>query len=222
MAEDHHPDAERDGHDAASQWNHRQCDQEDRDDEESVMETGDIDRRRTEQALDHRDDELTPHSTADHGPHLGQVQIGNLDAERIESANQHEHLGAVAQQRDQHIEKDDCRGNESDGAAGGPLQGRQQPFADVLGCGHDRRPQCVGGDSGRLEGKLAQKAIDQIEATLSQGAEVGGFRPGGQTGQHARNLKCGNGDEQTERDDDGGQRSQHGQRGGHAGAELRA
>ena len=204
VAEDHHADPERDGDDSATERNEGQCDEEDRDDEERIVEAGDVNRNRAERSLNHRDDELTSYRTANHGAHLGQIQVGDLDAEGVESANQHQYFSPVGQQGNQHIEENDGRRDEADSASGGPLKRAQQPFADVLGGGDHRRAQRVGCDGGSFEGEFAQQPIHQFDTTVAECVEIGGFCPIRKSDQHPGNLERGDGDEQAQRDDDGG------------------
>ncbi len=133
VAEQRQPDAERDGDDAAAQRDHRQRRQQDREDEEPVVEAGDVDRDGAGDALSQGDDELAADGAAHHGRHLGQVQVGGLFAERVEPADQQPQVVAVDQQRDEHVQEDDRGGQAAEQAAGRTLQELQAPLTGALG-----------------------------------------------------------------------------------------
>ena len=76
-----------------------------REDEEAVVEAGDVDRDRSRDTLAERDDELPSDRAVHHRAHLGEVEIGDLFAERVELANQPLHRVLVGQQRNEHVDE---------------------------------------------------------------------------------------------------------------------
>ena len=88
VAEQDHSDAERNRDDAAAERDDRQRAQKYREDEEAVVEAGDVDRDRSRDALAHGDDELPSDRATHHRAHLREVEVGDLLAERIELADQ--------------------------------------------------------------------------------------------------------------------------------------
>ena len=59
-----------------------------REKEESLVETGDVDRRRARHTLADRDDELPHHGALHHRAHLRHVEVGDLLAEGVEPADE--------------------------------------------------------------------------------------------------------------------------------------
>ena len=132
VAEQHHSDAERDRHDAAAEGNDGQRGQQDGEDEEALVEAGDVDRQGTRHPLTCRDHELSPDRSPHHRAHLGQIQVGDFFAQRVQPSDQGDDPVAVHQQRYEHVQEDDRRRDRADDASRGSLQELQQPLTDVL------------------------------------------------------------------------------------------
>ena len=189
VAEQDHSDPERDRHDAAAERNHRQRGQQNREKEETLVETGDVDRGCARDTLTDGDDELPHDGALDHRAHLRHVEVGDLLAEGVELANDLQHA---------------CRGSSSsemntyrnriaaviaaEYAARRPLQEAQQPFADLLRDGGHRTPQRIRRDRDVDERHPVQHFVDEAQRLIAEGRQVGSSDPVGDSLDHVGDL----------------------------------
>ncbi len=215
-----HSDTEWDGDDAAAQGNDREGGQQDGKDEEALVESRDVDRGGTGDALRQCDHELSEDGALHHRAHLLQVEVGDLLAQRVELPDQRLYPFAVGQQRDEYVDEQHCRGHGAGQASYRTLQTPDGVLAALLRDGGHSLAEHVGGDVEAVEeGHPVDQFVDEFERLVAQRAEIGPRDPRRDAAHHCRDLRDREQNQQGQGNDYRTQRGQQSECHGHASAE---